>query len=147
MILRYPTIGDKPFLWVSLLSDGAQVLYPLIFDTGADCACFPANLAPLLGHDNEADGVEQTVSTGVGGQTKAYLHSIAVSLIDPESFNANVRSAPLTVWTSAIPRFLFLEGFQFEFGLLGRDIMREWRRVSFVPLKASWRIDIEPKGR
>jgi hypothetical protein len=127
----------KPIILVRLLGWHRRVaIDPMILDTGADSTCFPASTATLIGHNNRGEGVEVASLSGIGGHVHSYYHTLELSLTDPSE-------PTIPIWTSSVKRFIFVPGFDQRLGLLGRDIMREWKRVAIVPQKKGWEIQIQ----
>ena len=67
-----------------------------------------------------------------------------VGFLDPVKSTAHKL---VRLWTSALDKTLFIEKLTTPTGLLGRDVMREWKRVSFLPIEnrpdRKWEIVIE----
>ena len=146
MRLAYPPLLRTPRITVGIHSNGQDVFYPMLVDTGADYTCFPASYAATIGHNNLDARVETTASAGVGGLTRAFHHTLSVSLLDPAPTGEEglaERGAPPSVWTSRQHSFRFLESFDTNFGLLGRDLMAEWKLVTFLATRKRWAIVIE----
>ena len=59
----------------------------------------------------------------MGGGSVTYLHSVQLSLLDPR------KKERVTVWTSSIPRTPFIEKLTCKFGLIGMDIIKQWKSV------------------
>jgi hypothetical protein len=125
-------------------TNGRFILYPMILDTGADYTSFPGALASFLGHDNQHPQVVREKTSGIGGQAVACLHSLRLFLVDPKTPIKTTKhiAVPVCVWKSSIKRFRFIEGFDCPFGLLGRDLMQEWKCVSLSPSGTCWMIQI-----
>lgn len=122
---------------------GLSYVFPMLLDTGADQTAFPASYAAFIGHDNLAQKVISVKIGGIGGKSNAYLHSVKVACLDPVTSTAKNL---IHSWTSSLDKALFIEKLSTPTGLLGRDVMREWKRVSFSPLNQSdrkWQIEIE----
>ena len=137
-MLSYTTLHERPIIAVAVQGNDHRIIYPMIVDTGADTTCFPASLAALVGHDNQGIGVEEHLCIGIGGEATAYLHTVKVSLLDPYS-------PPDTIWDSSLPRFRFVDAWDSRFGLIGRDMMQEWKSTSFTfqPARKRWLIQID----
>lgn len=141
MLLKYHT-PKRPYLLVAVETHGHSFFYPMILDTGADSTCFPADLAAVIGHDNDGEGVSTLESTGIGGVSACYLHTVSLSLLDP-SMPLSKSPRKKRVWTSPIEQYLFVEKLTSSFGLLGRDVMRHWKSVAIAPARgAAWTITI-----
>lgn len=145
MRLRYPSVGSKPILLLLVedIATGSRSLFPMLLDTGADETCFPANYAAFFGHSNLAGGVSSKQIHGVGGQSQAYMHSVRIALVHPR------KSAPghfVSAWSSSLAKAAFVSKLNLSMGLLGRDVMSEWRSVTLEPsvkTRASkWQITI-----
>ena len=145
MRLCYPSVGSKPVLLV-LVEDvitGVRSVFPMLVDTGADETCFPASYAAFFGHNNLAPAVVEKNIHGVGGQSQAFIHSVRLVLIDPK------KSTPhhfVPAWTSSLGKASFISQLNMSMGLLGRDIIGEWKQFTLTPTptrKASkWDITI-----
>ena len=147
MILRYTSIKTRPVIFVAIHGRETKtpMVWPMVVDTGADTTVFPSNVASLLGHDNTRDGVQKVDGAGIGGkEISVYMHTdITLSLTSPDSYAKSI-------WTSSISTigFFDVESSQVDHqvidGLLGRDIMAEWKKVSFIRDKQRrWIIEIE----
>jgi hypothetical protein len=134
--LSYPGIGGKPVIiaCVECLLTGKGFSVPMLIDTGADETCFPAYFAPLFGHDNKHPEVAigKDAVRGIGGYSDAYIHSVRVSLIHPSKSTAN---NPVLAWTSKAEKAPFVDKLESPHGLIGMDIMREWKEIRFAPNK------------
>lgn len=146
MRLNYPSIGDSPIIVVlveDLLAGGKHV-FPMLLDTGADDTSFPARYAAFFGHDNANRGVARKNVCGVGGAAVAYIHSVRINLLDPVKTTGK---RFVTAWSSALCTASFIDGLNTPMGLIGRDLMRQWKRTTFrytpANLRSQWRIEIE----
>lgn len=130
MTLIYPALLEKPIIiaCVADLLTGNRFLFPMLLDTGADETCFPAKYAPFFGHDNRDPRVARKRCRGVGGASLAYIHSVRLSLLDPDK---STRSNHVIAWTARTKSASFLEKLDLGFGLLGMDIMGQWKAVCF----------------
>lgn len=130
MTLVYPTCLGTPIIFVGIenLVAGSWFLFPMLLDTGADETCFPAKYAAFFGHTNRDPRVKQKRYRGVGGSSLAYLHSIRLSLLDPEK---STRSKHVIAWTAKTKSSSFLEKLDLGCGLLGMDIIKQWKSVCF----------------
>lgn len=102
----------------------------MLLDTGADQSCFPAKLAAFFGHDNHRPSVEKDICHGIGGQSVSYFHNVQISLIDPKK---STKSNPVIAWTAKNEKSAFIENLECGFGLIGMDLMSQWRSVTFEP--------------
>ena len=132
MRLCYPSVGSKPILLVLVedVATGVRSVFPMLVDTGADESCFPASYAAFFGHNNVAPKVVTKNVHGVGGQSQAYLHSVRLVLIDPK------KSTPhnfVPAWTSSLDKASFVSQLNMSMGLLGRDVIGEWKQFSLTP--------------
>lgn len=100
----------------------------MLLDTGADETCFPARFAAFFGHDNNHPQVVKRKCLGVGGASTTYLHSVQISLLDPAK---STRSNHVIAWTARDKQTTFIEKFDCGFGLLGMNIMKKWKSVTF----------------
>lgn len=107
---------------------------PMLLDTGADETCFPAAFAPFFGHNNDHPHVKvcKDAVRGIGGYSDAYIHSVRVSLIHPSKSTAK---NPVLAWTSAAEKAPFIEKLDSAHGLIGMDVMKEWKEIRFEPNK------------
>ena len=133
MLLKYPAVGGKPILFVHVedVATGNRTLFPMLLDTGADESCFPADYAAFFGHNNLAPAVSKKVIHGVGGKSTAYIHSVRMVLIDPVK---STKSAFVPAWSSTLNHATFVSSLNMSMGLLGRDVMAEWRGLSIIPI-------------
>lgn len=140
-----PADAKRPIIYVAIHSGGEDAAYPLLVDTGADHTFFPASYARSIGHDNANPAVRTTQRYGVGGVAKAYLHTLSLSLLPPDMGGGSGSSPDLPpyVWTSSVRTFGFFESLHEDFGILGRDLMAEWKCVSVLPRRGRWAVEIE----
>ena len=108
----------------------------MLLDTGADSSCFPAAFANGFGHNNLHPEVEvqKDAVQGIGGCSDAYIHSVRIGLIHPSK---STRKETVLAWSSTIEKFQFVEKLDCRHGLLGMDVMRQWKEVGFEPIKNS----------
>ena len=140
--LKYLSIGNFPSLLVSVedVFTGNRKLVRMVLDTGADETSFPAAFAAHFGHNNDHEHVECKEVHGVGGKSVAYVHSVRLSLLDPVKFSkTNVALA----WTSQRNKAAFIQHLDAAFGLLGSDIMSEWKGFSIFNTHLGREIVIE----
>ena len=146
MILRYFSSRPQPIIpmVVDDYTTGRIYVFPMLLDTGADRTAFPAAYAAFIGHDNLSKKVVTLKIGGIGGKSDSYAHSVRVGFFDPVRSTAQhlIRS-----WTSSLDKALFVEKLTTPTGLLGRDVMREWKRVAFFPVRnqpdRKWEIVVE----
>ncbi|MCE5231499.1 protease [bacterium] len=129
---------------MAVRTNGYFFLHPMLLDTGADHTIFPADFASYIGHHNLNPNVVHETVSGIGGTAVAYIHTMRLSLVDPENplMNIGNENVPSCVWHSSIKKYRFIHGFSSQFGLLGRDLIREWKKVSLVPTLSRWTIEI-----
>jgi predicted aspartyl protease len=145
-ILSYPSLGDSPTIFVNLVNPetGRTHVFQMLVDTGASRTCLPATRADFLGHNNLDGRVQSSEVYGVGGISKAYAHTLRIELIDPDG---KIWSKLVSPWRSAPMPVLFVEKMKTEAGIIGRDILAQWKSVSFhaTPKAAlsRWLIQIE----
>ena len=108
----------------------------MLLDTGADSTCFPAHFAKGFGHNNLHPDVEvqKDAVKGIGGTSDAYIHSVNIALLHPSK---STPKQAVIAWSSTIEKVQFVEKLDCTHGLLGMDIMREWKEVRFEPIKKS----------
>jgi hypothetical protein len=114
----------------------------MVVDTGADHTCFPAAYARFLGHDNGNGNVKKSRNFGIGGACISYKHTLSIALLNPYEYFIPGKS-PSIIWESPLTEYSFLEGFNDSYGLLGRDLIRLWDKISFSPRGKGWTIEIE----
>ena len=131
MILRYPGLSRKPVILASVecLMTGEIFLVPMLVDTGCDQTCFPGKLASDFGHNNLHPNVQQDVVKGVGGDSACYIHSLRISLIDPNK-SSSIRH--VIAWRSRLKKAYFVKKLDCDMGLLGMDIINQWRSFKLV---------------
>ena len=144
-ILTYPSLGETPILFVQIIhpETGQTRIFQMLVDTGATTTCLPSHFAAFLGHDNRNPLVKKAEPNGLGGPSKAFVHTLRMALIDPETTDQNKLR---TYWTSPVMPVLFAEKMETKFGLLGRDILAQWKQICFRPHSgnpdSAWEIDI-----
>ena len=136
--LTYPALDGRPTILTSIecLLTGRTFLFPMLVDTGSDRTSFPASVAATFGHDNKHPRVKKAWCKGVGGRSRSYLHSVQVSLIHP------TRASHQIVWRSSLPRADFVENLDCRFGLIGMDIIKQWKSVTMENSRHGLRIII-----
>jgi hypothetical protein len=143
MLLKYPSVGEKPILFVHVedVATGNRTLFPMLLDTGADETCFPAAYAVFFGHNNLAHAVSKKNIHGVGGSSMAYIHSVRLVLVDPVKSS---KTAFVSAWSSALNKATFVSSLNMSMGLLGRDVMTEWKEIAFTatPFRKASKWDI-----
>ena len=144
-VLTYPSLGDSPIIFVQFIHPQTRQnrIFQMVVDTGASSTCLPAHLAMFIGHDNRNPRVEKTVVQGVGGTSMAFVHTMRLALIDPDT----VEQDKLRIfWTSPVQQVLFVEKMATQTGLLGRDLLARWKQVGFCPTRqnphSAWNISI-----
>lgn len=144
-VLTYPSLGETPILFVQIIhpDTGQTRIFQMLVDTGATRTCLPAHFAAFLGHDNRNPLVEKAEPNGLGGSSTAYVHTLRMALIDPES---TAREPMRAFWSSPVMPVLFAEKLETKFGLLGRDVLAQWQQTCFRPTTGNpdsfWSIEI-----
>jgi hypothetical protein len=107
-------------------------MVPMLIDTGADETCFPASFAVLFGHDNKHPDVQLLKDScqGIGGSSDAFVHSVRISLVDPVK---STKKAMVLAWSHTADKAPFVEKLDCPMGLLGMDIIKEWKELNFAP--------------
>lgn len=143
MTICYPGIGGKPLIVVCVecMLTGNAWHVQMLLDTGADSSCFPAHLASGFGHDNSHPKVQviKDAVHGIGGSSDAYIHSVRIGLIHPSKSSTQ---KTVLAWRSPIEKMQFVEKMDCKHGLIGMDIMREWKEVKIEPTKKTLLIKI-----
>ena len=103
-------------------------LVQMVVDTGADHSCFPARLAKTLGYDNLRHGVKTHHVKGIGGHSKSFLHKLQICLIRPDKSKDN---KPVLAWQSKPKMAPFVKKLSLSYGIIGMDLIDQWRSVSF----------------
>ena len=67
-------------------------------------------------------------SCGLGGKSKCYKHTLHVALLDDKTpFLPDNKMN--VVWRPTCKSVDFVTKFQARYGIIGRDVMREWKSV------------------
>jgi hypothetical protein len=111
---------------------GTGFWFPCCSIPGLINPVFPPSWAAFFGHDNQHGDVQKDVCHGIGGSSTSYLHSVQISLLDPKK---STKSKPVVAWTAKGEKAAFIENLECEFGLIGMDLMSQWRSVTFEPNK------------
>ena len=144
-VLTYPSLGETPILFVQIIHPETNQarIFQMLVDTGATKTCLPAYYAASFGHNNRHPLVRKTTACGLGDSSPAFVHTLKMAMIDPD---ATEREKLRTYWTSPVMSVLFVEKMETKFGLLGRDLLAQWKRLGFRPVSgnpdSSWLIDI-----
>jgi len=112
----------------------------MLIDTGCDTNCFPGKFAAEFGHDNQHPQVQKNCVKGVGGDSVCYMHSVSISLIDPDKSNPEKH---VMAWSSKIKKIAFIEKLDCDMGLLGMDIINNWKSMTLRRAKKGPIIRIE----
>ena len=125
-VLTYPSLGETPIVFVQIVhpETGQARIFQMLVDTGATKTCLPARFAASFGHNNRHPLVNSTTACGLGDSSLAFIHTLKVALIDPE---ATEREKLRTYWTSPVMPVLFADKMETKFGLLGRDLLAQWK--------------------
>lgn len=85
-VFSYPSLGDSPTIFVNIFNPvtGRLQLFQMLLDTGASRTCLPTGYARFFGHDNSSPRVKSMEVSGVGGKSKAYIHTLMLQLVDPD---------------------------------------------------------------
>jgi hypothetical protein len=143
--LSYPSVGDSPTLFVNIINPktGRPQIFQMLVDTGASRTCLPAARAEFLGHDNLGGKVKTTEVSGVGGKSKAFIHTLTIELIDPDG---KIWRKLIPPWRSKVMPILFVEKMETQAGILGRDILSQWKHICFRPTPktphSTWVVDL-----
>jgi hypothetical protein len=123
--LTYPALERRPKIMVNVecLLTGKIFAVPMLIDTGSDETSFPCDWAKAFGHNNQDQRVKKDWCDGVGGGSVTYLHSVQISLLHPTKKERGV------IWTSTIPKTPFIEKLTCNFGLIGMDIIKQWKSI------------------
>jgi hypothetical protein len=108
-------------------------------DTGAERTCFPGKYAAAFGHDNLHREVKVHNMHGLGGVSKCYIHRVRLGLIHPAKSTAAQR---VIAWKSKLDHASFADKLDCGFGLLGMDIIGEWRSVTVAGNSSGGQIKI-----
>jgi hypothetical protein len=65
---------------------------------------------------------------GVGGFSDSYIHSVRISLLHPTK---STQKKPVIAWSSKLTKVPFVDKLEYPHGLLGMDIIRDWRGLNF----------------
>ena len=145
-VLSYPAVGDSPVLFVNILNPrtGRPQIFQMLVDTGASRTCLPATRAEFLGHDNLDGRVKTTEVSGVGGKSLAFIHTLSIELVDP---SGKIWRKLIPPWRSEVMPVLFVEKMETQAGILGRDILSQWKYVGFRPTpktpQSAWVVELE----
>jgi hypothetical protein len=144
-ILTYPGLGDSPTLFLNIINarTGRPHVFQMLVDTGASRTCLPATRAAFLGHDNLDRRVKTTEVHGIGGKSRAFVHTIRLELIDPA---CRIWRKLIPPWRSEVMPVLFVEKMETQAGILGRDVLSQWKHIAFratpKTLHSAWLIEI-----
>ena len=136
-----PNFNGRPIIIarVECLLTRKTFLVPMLLDTGADETCFPGDFAAYFGHDNHHPKVIKGSCGGIGGSSDKYFHSVQVSLLDP---NKTAPTSPVVAWTSENKTSSFIKKLDTGFGLVGMDVMTQWKSVTFASGSKGLKIEI-----
>ena len=142
-MLVYPGIGGRPSILAAVTNPHSEgsFLVPMLIDTGAEQTCFPAVYAAHFGHDNLHPDVATDECIGIGGKSKSYVHRLKINLRDPAKSTSR---KSVVVWTSEKDTVAFVENLDCGFGLIGMDVIRQWKQLVFTMDKRGLMIGINP---
>lgn len=134
--LLYPGLGGNPVIIVCVecLLTGKGFYANMILDTGSDETCFPASFASLFGHCNTHPDVKvcKDAAQGIGGFSDTYIHSVRISLLHPDK---STPKKPVIAWSSKLDKAPFVDKLECSNGLIGMDIIHDWKFLSFEPIR------------
>lgn len=136
MTCSYPGLGGKPVIIVCVecLLTRRAFFVNMLVDTGSDDTCFPGSFAALFGHSNSHPKVQvcKNAVRGIGGFSDTYIHSLRISLLHPVK---STQKKPVIAWSSRLAKVPFVDKLECPHGLIGMDIIREWKDLRFEPNK------------
>jgi hypothetical protein len=117
-----------PFFWVIVENPKAKKtkIVRMLADTGSCYTCFPRFYVTVLGLENHSRPEKPT--HGIGCHVNRYIHEVKVSLFDPKPAGP---SPPC--WTSSLPTASFVDEINDVHGILGMDIISQWKEFCIVP--------------
>ena len=131
MTYSYPGLGGKPVIVVCVecLLTGRAFFVNMLLDTGSDETCFPASFAGLFGHSNSHPKVRVSKNAvqGIGGFSDTYIHSVRVSLLHPVK---STQRKPVIAWSSKFAKAPFVDKLECPHGLIGMDMISEWKSLT-----------------
>jgi hypothetical protein len=75
--------------------------------------------------------VKQVELEGIGGKCKGFIHSFRLGLIDPMRPPHPIKNPP--IWEATISEMIFVS--DLKVGLVGMDVISEWKEFRIVPKK------------
>jgi len=128
----YHGLEHKPMIIAAVVdpNTGEQFGCKMILDTGCHKTSFPAILASRFGHNNDHPDVVKGIGCTLGGDCHFYTHTVKIGLLD-ESEPVAEDGKAIIRWLSKSDSADFIAEFKSEYGIIGRDIMREWKSVEF----------------
>ena len=135
MTLNYRGRDGLPIILVAVVDSVLEKEWPfeMFVDTGCHITTFPALEAGRFGHNNLHPKVVIGRSCGLGGKTKCYKHTLSLALLnDKTPFSSSDKMN--IAWRSKCQTVDFVTKFQGKYGIIGRDVMREWRTLTFSQL-------------
>ena len=107
---------------------GKKVDFKMLLDTGSCHTCLPTRFAFHFGLKNHENEDQSHQTQGIGCTVKRYLHRLRIGLIDPTS-----RGSRDVVWVSRLEQISFIKELEGVFGILGMDIISEWKELTLLP--------------
>ena len=99
-----------------------------LIDTGACITCIPSFRAAEWGHDNSHPDVKLFEMRGMGFTWDGHYHSFRFGLLSGLS---GLSKAP--VWESSINEMPFVNNLDANYGLLGMDVIHQWKHFKIIP--------------
>jgi hypothetical protein len=129
--------GNLPVIFASIRCINENRIFRLKFliDTGSCMTVVPAFRAMQFGHDNNHPDVEPFSMAGLGGTVTGYWHSFRFGLF------CGFTNPP--VWESAHQKLCFANEFS-NYGLLGMDVIKQWKEFRLIPTQHGGRISLTP---
>ena len=137
MTLTYHGLRGKPIIYAGVedVVTGRQFICEMFIDTGCYATAFPAKYDRRFGHNNRHPKVAKGQSCGLGGKSKCFIHSVRIGLLD-ETEPVGDNGKPSFKWRAKCTKAEFITKFNADYGIIGRDVMSEWRKLTIKNLNA-----------
>jgi len=119
--------GNRPAFWGAVRCSRTQRLRVTRFllDTGACHTCVPASRAKERGYGNDP-GCKKFKMDGIGMEWTGCYQQLRFCLVSPNDFTT-------LLWESEIYEIVSLNELETNYGLLGTDVIRQWKEVRIQP--------------
>jgi hypothetical protein len=121
--------GRLPVLFAAVrtLKTGKVHVARFLIDTGACVTCLPASRAIQWGHSPNDPDAKPFVMPGLGCDWTGNSHPFRFGLLDQKKLWLP------PIWESSKSELVFVDNLEGEYGLLGMDVISQWKDFAIRP--------------